>query len=53
MPPRLRTRNQDTWSVVVLPTDESDRKGNVSLLWIILIVVLVLVLLGFLGRGRY
>jgi hypothetical protein len=25
----------------------------VSLLWIILIVVLVLVLLGFLGRGRY
>jgi len=33
--------------------NESDRKGNVSLLWIILIVVLVLVLLGFLGRGRY
>jgi flagellar basal body-associated protein FliL len=33
--------------------NESDRKDNVSLLWIILIVVLVLVLLGFLGRGRY
>jgi hypothetical protein len=46
-------RNQDTRSVVVPLTDESDRKGNVSLLWIILIVVLVLVLLGVLGRGRY
>jgi flagellar basal body-associated protein FliL len=33
--------------------NETDRKDNVSLLWIILIVVLVLVLLGFLGRGRY
>jgi hypothetical protein len=47
------SRNQDARSNVVHPTDESDRKGIVSLLWIILIVVLVLVLLGFLGRGRY
>jgi flagellar basal body-associated protein FliL len=34
----------------------SNRKGgepSVSLLWIILIVVLVLLLLGFFGRGRW
>ena len=31
-----------------------DRKEHrMSLLWIILIVVLVLALLGFFGRGRY
>ena len=35
---------------VVLPQDERRR---MSLLYIILIVVLVLVLLGFVGRGRY
>ena len=46
-------RNRIACSFVVTATDESDRKGNVSLLWIILIVVLVLVLLGFFGRGRY
>ncbi|HET9675042.1 MAG TPA: hypothetical protein VFP31_09565 [Gaiellaceae bacterium] len=46
-------RNREAGSFVVRMTDESDRKGNVSLLWIILIVVLVLVLLGFFGRGRY
>ncbi len=27
--------------------------GDVSILWIVLIVVLVLVLLGFVGRGRF
>jgi len=34
----------------------SKRKGgepSVSVLWIILIVVLVLLLLGFIGRGRW
>jgi hypothetical protein len=31
----------------------NDRKGvHMSILWIILIVVLVLALLGFFGRGR-
>jgi flagellar basal body-associated protein FliL len=28
------------------------RGGGVSILWIILIIVLVLVVLGFFGRGR-
>jgi hypothetical protein len=37
-------------SPVVLAQDE---RSHMSLLWIILIVVLVLVLLGFVGRGRY
>jgi flagellar basal body-associated protein FliL len=32
----------------MLPTDRS----GMSILWIILIVVLVLALLGFFGRGR-
>jgi hypothetical protein len=32
---------------------EQDERSHMSLLWIILIVVLVLVLLGFVGRGRY
>jgi flagellar basal body-associated protein FliL len=29
------------------------RHTTMSILWIILIVILVLVLLGFFGRGRY
>ncbi len=29
----------------------TEEGGNVSILWIILIVVLVLALLGFVGRG--
>jgi flagellar basal body-associated protein FliL len=29
----------------------ANEEGNVSILWIILIVVLVLALLGFVGRG--
>jgi flagellar basal body-associated protein FliL len=29
------------------------RNTTMSILWIILIVILVLVLLGFFGRGRY
>jgi flagellar basal body-associated protein FliL len=33
---------------------DTDHKGvDVSILWIVLIVVLVLVLLGFVGRGRF
>jgi flagellar basal body-associated protein FliL len=31
----------------------SRKEHRMSLLWIILIVVLVLALLGFVGRGRY
>jgi flagellar basal body-associated protein FliL len=32
----------------------SERRGSfVSILWIILIIVLVLLLLGFFGRGRW
>jgi hypothetical protein len=30
-----------------------EKGGHVSILWIILIVVLVLALLGFFGRGRW
>jgi flagellar basal body-associated protein FliL len=36
----------------VVPTTVEGRKSNVSILWIVLIVVLVLALLGFFGRGR-
>jgi len=32
---------------------ESLGRSEMSILWIILIVVLVLVLLGFVGRGRW
>jgi flagellar basal body-associated protein FliL len=32
---------------------DNGRESPVSLLWIILIVVLVLVLFGFVGRGRF
>jgi flagellar basal body-associated protein FliL len=31
----------------------STKGGVVSILWIILIIVLVLVVLGFVGRGRF
>jgi flagellar basal body-associated protein FliL len=34
-------------------TTGSRKEHRMSLLWIILIVVLVLALLGFFGRGRY
>jgi flagellar basal body-associated protein FliL len=34
-------------------TDSTQREAPMSLLWIILIIVLVLVLLGFFGRGRF
>jgi flagellar basal body-associated protein FliL len=38
----------------VITQDWKSTKGDfVSLLWIILIVVLVLALLGFFGRGRW
>jgi hypothetical protein len=33
--------------------DSNEREAPMSLLWIILIIVLVLVLLGFFGRGRF
>jgi flagellar basal body-associated protein FliL len=33
--------------------DHTRTGGAVSILWIILIVVLVLALLGFVGRGRF
>jgi hypothetical protein len=31
---------------------QSKREASVSILWIVLIIVLVLVVLGFFGRGR-
>ncbi|MEO5577307.1 MAG: hypothetical protein ABIR67_07330 [Gaiellaceae bacterium] len=34
-------------------TDRLRKEHRMSLLWIILIVVLVLALLGFFGRGRF
>ena len=34
------------------PPSASGRLSDMSILWIILIVVLVLALLGFFGRGR-
>jgi len=34
-------------------TKESRKEHHMNLLWIILIVVLVLALLGFFGRGRF
>ena len=37
----------------VRATDRSRKEHQLSLLWIILIVVLVLALLGFFGRGRF
>jgi hypothetical protein len=33
--------------------EQIDERGFVSILWIVLIVVLVLALLGFFGRGRW
>jgi hypothetical protein len=39
------------WSAVVPPYRRQG--GNVSILWIILIVVLVLALLGFFSRGAW
>jgi len=33
--------------------EKERRLTNVSILWIILIIVLVLLLLGFFGRGRW
>lgn len=35
------------------PPPRHERSSPMSLLWIILIVVLVLALLGFFGRGRF
>ncbi len=35
------------------PDNQRDGRPFVSILWIILIVVLVLALLGFFGRGRF
>jgi flagellar basal body-associated protein FliL len=32
---------------------QTDTGGGMNLLWIILIVLLVLALLGFFGRGRF
>jgi flagellar basal body-associated protein FliL len=29
------------------------RKGDMNILWIILIIILILALLGFFGRGRW
>jgi flagellar basal body-associated protein FliL len=36
-----------------VPTETDTKGAPMSLLWIILIVVLVLALLGFFGRGRF
>jgi hypothetical protein len=41
-------RNSHRAFAVVVPTDQG---GDVSILWIILIVVVVLALLGFFSRG--
>jgi len=38
---------------VTAPKWAINERGLVSLLWIVLIVVLVLALLGFFGRGRW
>jgi Na+/H+ antiporter NhaD/arsenite permease-like protein len=38
---------------VTAPKRAINERGLVSLLWIVLIVVLVLALLGFFGRGRW
>jgi flagellar basal body-associated protein FliL len=37
----------------LFPRTQSKEEGAMSILWIILIVVLVLVLLGFVGRSRF
>jgi flagellar basal body-associated protein FliL len=39
--------------VGVSPATANDERGSVSILWIILIIVLVLLLLGFFSRGRW
>jgi hypothetical protein len=39
--------------VARFPLRHLDERSRMSLLYIILIVVLVLALLGFVGRGRY
>jgi flagellar basal body-associated protein FliL len=41
------------WKVESLGTGEKGGEPSMGLLWIILIVVLVLALLGFFGRGRW
>jgi flagellar basal body-associated protein FliL len=41
------------WNVESLATGEKGGEPSMSLLWIILIVVLVLLLLGFFSRGRW
>jgi hypothetical protein len=43
-------RNQ-SWGFFVEVLQLPRREGNVGILWIVLIVVLVLALLGFVGRG--
>jgi hypothetical protein len=45
----VRNRNPPSRVVRAYPTTG----GVVSILWIILIVILVLALLGFFGRGRW
>jgi hypothetical protein len=39
--------------IAVVPENATRGGRQMSILWIILIVVLVLVLLGFVGRGRF
>ena len=46
---RIRLRR----SHAVHKTGSTTTEGNVDLIWIILIVILVLALLGFFGRGRW
>jgi flagellar basal body-associated protein FliL len=41
------------FAVVPASTAHPPKGEHVSLLWIILIIVLVLALLGFFGRGRF
>jgi flagellar basal body-associated protein FliL len=37
----------------VPPTSTTERGSSVTILWIILIIVLVLLVLGFFARGRW
>jgi hypothetical protein len=46
-------RNQLEASLVCFATTVDERGSFVSILWIILIIVLVLLLLGFFSRGRW
>jgi hypothetical protein len=50
---RIVTRNRRSRSTVDPLPGRQPKGDDVSLLWIILIVVLVLALLGFFGRGRW